>query len=250
MSPSKKIILEVCIDSVASAINAQAGGASRVELCDNLAEGGTTPSAGMIKMVRDRLSIDMQVIIRPRVGDFLYTQEEFDVMKEDIKIAKSLGANGVVIGCLLPDGSIDMIRTQELVTLARPMNVTFHRAFDMVADAAQALEDLIRLGVERVLTSGLENDVVSGSTTLTRLILQAGDRIIVMPGGGVRLENAKTLIATTKAKEIHVSGRHTLVSQMTFQNPKVKMGILPDKEYQIQVVDQKLIQRFIQLLNP
>src|SRR5215831_13150816 len=148
--------IEICVDSVAGASAAERGGADRVELCDNLLEGGTTPSAGCIKVVRQGLKIGLQVIIRPRGGDFLYTEHELAVMREDIRIAKDLGANGVVLGCLTSNGAIDRDRTAELIALARPLNVTFHRAFDMCRDPHQALENLVTLGMDRVLTSGQE----------------------------------------------------------------------------------------------
>lgn len=158
--------LEICIDSVHSAIAAQEGGAVRVELCDNLFEGGTTPSAGCIQLVRENIHIDLNVIIRPRGGDFLYSPLEFEIMKQDIKIAKQLGANGVVLGILNKDGTIDQKRTAELIALARPMTVTFHRAFDVTRDPFEALEQLIDLGVDRILTSGQENTVLEGMDRL------------------------------------------------------------------------------------
>src|SRR5689334_14229162 len=145
------MLIEICVDSAAGAFAAQSGGADRVELCANLLEGGTTPSAGTIKVIRRGLKIGLQVIIRPRGGDFLYDEHEIEIMREDIRIAKDLGADGIVIGCLTAQGEIDKTRTQELISLARPLNVTFHRAFDMCGDARQGLEDLIALGAERVL---------------------------------------------------------------------------------------------------
>jgi copper homeostasis protein len=156
------IVLEICIDSVEAAMAAQQGGANRVELCADLLEGGTTPSAGTIHLARRSIDIDLNVIIRPRGGDFCYTPVEFEVMKLDIETAKAAGANGVVIGVLNEDGSVDADRTSELVTLARPMSVTFHRAFDMARDPYQALETLIDLGVDRVLTTGQESSVLEG----------------------------------------------------------------------------------------
>lgn len=247
--PKGPVTIEVCIDSVASAQNAEAGGADRVELCDNLVEGGTTPSAGLIRIVRENISIGLQVMIRPRGGDFLYSPEELEVMRHDIAVARSLGADGVVFGCLTAEGTVDIQKCRELISLARPMNVTFHRAFDMLQDPVQSLEDLITLGVDRVLTSGLEPDVVAGKTTIADLVRQSGNRIIILAGGGVRVHNVKDLIATTQVKEIHVSGRKTVESQMIFRNPKVSMGAIPDAEYFTKVVDADVIREFRGLVD-
>src|SRR5690349_2336120 len=174
---TSKITIEVCVDSVESAMAAERGGADRVELCDNLLEGGTTPSAGTIKVARQQLKIGLQVIIRPRGGDFLYNDHEIDVMKEDIRTAKELGANGVVIGCLTAEGDIDRDLTRQLLELARPMNVTFHRAFDMCRDPQRGLEDLVALGADRVLTSGQEASCLEGLELLAALQKQAAGRI-------------------------------------------------------------------------
>ena len=161
--------IEICVDSVEGAIAAERGGADRVELCDNLLEGGTTPSAGCIKLARARIRIGLQVIIRPRGGDFLYTPTEFEVITEDVCTAKSLGADGIVIGCLTAAGDIDLERTRALIALARPLNVTFHRAFDMCRDPKRALEELIELGVDRVLTSGQESTCLEGQELMAQL---------------------------------------------------------------------------------
>ncbi|MBL3656280.1 copper homeostasis protein CutC [Fulvivirga sediminis] len=237
-----RLTIEVVTDSVASCVNAQTGGADRVELCDNLFEGGTTPSAGMIKLVREKVSIGLMVMIRPRGGDFLYSEEEFEVMKEDIKVAKSLGVDGVVFGLLTPQGDVDKQKTKELIDLARPLQVTFHRAFDMVADPFQALEDLIELGVDRILTSGLERTALEGADLLNELIEKAGDRIVILVGGGIRPYNLKKIVEKTGAKECHVSGRQPVESKMQFRNGRVSMGgALQQPEFSISVVDSNLI---------
>lgn len=239
------IKIEVCVDSVVSAMHAEQGGADRVELCDNLFEGGTTPSAGMIEVARRNVSIDLQVMIRPRGADFLYSDEEFAVMKRDVEVAKELDADGVVFGCLHPDGTIDLPKMRELIHLARPMNVTFHRAFDMVKEPFQALEDLISLGVDRILTSGLEPTAIEGAELIKELVQRAGDRIIILPGGGVRPFNIQKLIATTGAKECHVSGRRPMESRMAFRNNRVSMGgSLQLPEYSTSVVDPDVIRSF------
>lgn len=243
------IKIEVCIDSVASAKAAQKGGADRVELCANLVEGGTTPSAGMIQAVRSAIDIGLQVMIRPRGGDFLYSVEELEVMKREIDFAKASGANGLVFGCLTEKAGIDKLVMADLISHSRPLNVTFHRAFDMVKDRKQALEDLIDLGVDRVLTSGLAPNVMEGAVTLANIVRQAGDRIIILPGGGVRDFNVRELLQRTGASEVHVSGRKILDSQMTYRNEKINMGALQDAEYCTKVTDEEMIRKFRALVD-
>ena len=238
-------IIEVCIDSIESAVNAEAGGANRVELCDNLAEGGTTPSAGIISAVRAQIGVGLQVMIRPRGGDFLYSPAEIEAMKYDILVAKELRADGVVFGCLTKDANVDMECMAELIALARPMNVTFHRAFDMVRDPLSALNALITLGVNRVLTSGQQPSALEGAPLIAELVRQAGDRIIILAGGGVRPYNIQQLIAQTGVRECHVSGRTILKSKMTHKNQVVAMGSTAHhSEYERLVVDSALIRSF------
>ena len=223
------MIFEICIDSVEGAMAAQAGGAQRVELCDNLVEGGTTPSIGMIELVRSKIEIGLNVIIRPRGGDFLYSDLEFEVMKRDILAAKNAGADGIVMGLLNTDGTIDRQRTAILIALARPLPVTFHRAFDMTPDAIAALETLIGLGVERVLTSGQAETVGQGLPLLKQLLQVAAERIIVMPGGGS--EQSIPQLVAAGVREIHMSTRSILHSQMRFRRANVRMGgaAIPDE---------------------
>jgi copper homeostasis protein len=216
--------IEICVDSVDGAVAAERGGADRVELCDNLMEGGTTPSAGSITVARRRLRIGLQVLIRPRGGDFLYSDAEIEVMREDIRLARTLGVDGVVIGCLTADGDIDRDRTRQLIELARPLNVTFHRAFDMCRDARQGLEDLITLGVDRVLTSGQEATCLEGLETLAALHRQAGGRIIVLPGGGLTPRNVRRIVDATGVGEVHLSARESVASRMKHQNLRCFMG--------------------------
>lgn len=223
MTNDNQLKIEVCVDSVESALGAQAGGADRVELCDNLLEGGTTPSAGAIAIARANLAIKLQVIIRPRGGDFCYSDIEFDIMRHDIAVAKELGADGVVIGILTPDGDVDKARTAELIALARPMSVTFHRAFDMTRDPYAALEDLVALGVDRILTSGQEPSVIEGLDLIAELVGRAGDRVIIMPGGGTERNVAK-VVARSGVREVHVIGPMTVDSPMLYRNPRVFMG--------------------------
>lgn len=218
------ITVEICIDSVEGGIAAEQGGAQRVELCDNLVEGGTTPSYGTIELALERINIDVNVMIRPRGGDFCYSDVEFEIMKRDVITAKKLGANGIVLGLLNPDGSIDVERTRELVDLANPLSVTFHRAFDMTNDPYAALEDLIGLGVDRVLTAGLDESVMEGIDLIAELVEKAGDRIIIMPGGNITERNIKKILEQTRAREVHFAAMVTVDSQMTHRNPVPYMG--------------------------
>ena len=212
---SSKHILEICANSVESALMAQKGGAQRVELCDNIYEGGTTPSYGAILSASKLLNIDLNIIIRPRGGDFCYSELEFEIMKKDIEFAKKLGVNGIVIGILNPDGTIDTLRTKLLVELAKPMSVTFHRAFDVTKDPFKALEDIIECSCDRVLTSGQENKAIEGVSLIKTLVEKAENRIIIMPGSGINEKNIQEIYQKTKAIEFHASLRKNVKSKMT-----------------------------------
>jgi copper homeostasis protein len=226
-------ILEICIDGTASAQAAAEGGADRVELCANLPEGGTTPSAGMIRAARALFKGGLMVLIRPRGYDFLYSEEEMRTMVHDIQIARELGANGVVIGCLTPEGRIDLGKCERLLAAAGPLDVTFHRAFDMSQNLAQALEEIVGLGIKRILTSGGQADVMSGSTRLKELVRLAGARAAIMPGGGVTEENLAQLVCETGAREIHLSARGPVKSGMLYRNEHCGMGAYSkDHEYE------------------
>ena len=240
-------IFEVCVDSVDSAVAAEQGGATRVELCTALLEGGLTPSAGTIAITRAQVSIGLQVMIRPRGGDFLYSDTEFASMKHDIELAKQLGANGVVFGLLTAAGNIDSDRTRVLLDHAKPMNVTFHRAFDMTRDPIAALETLIELGINRVLTSGQEVSALEGAELLHDLLVHADDKIIVMPGSGITEHNIKKVLDTTGAKEIHVTGTRTKNSTMTFRNDRCFMGgVIRPPEYSMTITDADRIRALVQ----
>jgi len=219
-----KPILEVCVDSIESALAAAAGGADRIELCQSLGEGGLTPSAGLLKAVRQRVKIPLAVMIRPRGADFCYSEAEFEIMQHDLLFAKQSGADFIVLGLLTPDGAVDKLRTGELMTLAQPLPVTFHRAFDMVQDVEKALEDLIQLGVARVLTSGLERTVMEGLDLISALVRQAGSRISIVPGGGITEQNLVKILSATGVREFHVSASAIQESAMTFRNIRVTMG--------------------------
>src|SRR5580704_1819816 len=239
---SDPILIEVCVDSVASAVAAQRGGAGRVELCSDLLEGGVTPSAGLIELVRARTSIGLQVMIRPRGGDFCYTPEEFETMRRDITISKKLGADGVVMGILNADGSVDTERTRQLVELARPLNVTFHRAFDMSADLFLALVDICRTGAARLLTSGGEQTAGQAVPMIARLVKAARSRIAIMACGGIDDHNAVSIIEQTGVREIHVGLRSSVASPMLHRNPQVSMGTALGREYErFQVLEENVL---------
>ena len=216
--------LDICANSVASCIEAEKGGAWRVELCAAIPEGGTTPSYGDIALARELLQIKLHVIIRPRGGDFLYSPLEHRIMLKDIETARRLGADGVVIGCLTPEGEVDWARNRELVEAAEGLSVTFHRAFDLCRDPFESLERIIELGCERLLTSGQQPKAEQGIPLLRELVQRAGDRIIIMPGSGVNAGNIAKLSEETGAREFHLSAREPVESGMIYRNPNLKMG--------------------------
>ena len=211
-----KVILEIAVFSVEAALSAIAAGADRIEFCENPGEGGTTPSYGSLATLKKLTTKDVFPIIRPRGGDFLYTDAEYECIKADILIAKELGYPGVVTGLLNVDGSVDIKRTAALVALAAPMEVTFHRAFDRCRDPFQGLEDIITAGCKRILTSGQVPNAHDAMTLLSQLVDKANGRIIIMPGSGVRSNNIKEIIDVTKATEIHSSARKMFPSKMKF----------------------------------
>jgi len=240
------IVVEACVDSIESALAAARGGAHRIELCANLIEGGTTPSAGTLAVCRARLDIPIFVLIRPRGSDFLYSAAELAVMLEDIRRAKQAGAHGIVTGALSADGEIDADRTRDMIAAARPLHVTFHRAFDVCRDASRALEMLVGLGVERVLTSGQAATAPEGAETIARFVRQAAGRIGILPGGGVTADNAPALVRATGVTEVHLTGAVPHQSAMTFRAPAVTLGnAAPRSEYEWSVTDAAQIQRVV-----
>lgn len=218
------MIFEICVDSIAGVRAAKAAGAQRVELCANLLEGGVTPSCGAIRQARTVGGIGLHVIIRPRGGDFLFDGDEFATMRADIETAKTEGADGVVIGLLTAAATIDVERTRALIALARPLAVTFHRAFDMTPDPFEALETLIGLGVERVLTSGQEATVLEGLPLISDLVRRAGQRVLVMPGGGITARNVDRIVAVAKPSELHFAALEPAPSGMQVRRQHVFMG--------------------------
>lgn len=214
--------LEVIGFTIDSCVLAQAAGATRIELCDNPGEGGTTPSAGFIKAARDVLQIDLYPIIRVRGGDFFYSDAEFEIMKTDVQLCKGLGCNGVVIGMLNADGTVDTGRCKQLIDIAHPLGVTFHRAFDRTNDPFKALEDIISIGCERILTSGLQPTALQGIDLIAQLIKQANGRIVIMPGSGLRSDNIIEIAENTAAVEFHTSARIYTESKMKYNNGAMK----------------------------
>jgi copper homeostasis protein len=240
--------MEVCANSFASALEAEKGGAVRVELCDNLLEGGTTPSYAQIKLAKEHLKIDVYPIIRPRGGDFLYSDLEFALMREDIAMCKKLGCDGVVIGILKEDGEVDLERCSELVALAKPMKVTFHRAFDMSNDLFKAMENIISLGCARILTSGGKASASEGIEIIKQLVDQARDRIIIMAGAGVAVGNIVELVGQTGITEFHGSARKVFNSKMKYKNESISMGGDAD-EYSYSLTDSSTVKNLIDLAN-
>ena len=224
MPSAATIRIEICIDSVESSIAAAEGGAHRVELCQNLFEGGTTPSWGMIRSVLRHTELPVFVMIRPRGADFCYSEAEFRVMEEDVQAARKLGVDGIVTGILKANGTIDVPRMKRLVNLAGPLPVTFHRAFDVTRDATKSMETLIHLKITRVLTSGQERSVIEGADLIAKLVKQAGERIIVVPGGGISERNFEKVRRVTGAKEFHLSASAPVLGQMEYRNTRVPMG--------------------------
>lgn len=228
--------LEICVDSVESAIAAEKGGAQRVELCSALAEAGLTPSIGLIKAVRKRIGIDLYVMIRPRGGDFLYSEDEFEVMKEDIVRAAEAGATGVVFGVLTKEGRVDVVRTSELVTIARPMDVTFHRAIDMTPDLNAAVRDVIATGADRLLTSGGAQSALLGAVQIQSMVQSFGASIQIMVCGGVRSETLEEIVRSTSARQFHAAVRQEVGSQVMFRPRSIHLGESPSDDFSKRVV--------------
>ena len=237
------------MDCVQSAVAAEAGGAARIELCSGLAVGGLTPTLGLFNAVSKAIAIPIFVMIRPRHGDFLYSGHEFSVMKEDVLCFKDK-ADGFVFGILMEDGSVDVDRTRELISLVQPKPVTFHRAFDMTSNFTLALESAIECGFTRVLTSGGEATAIRGKRVIASLVEQAKEQIIVMPGGGINKDNVADLLKDTRASEFHCSGKVSVPSKMRFRNPNVAMGTTSDNsEYTLTFSDKTTLQAILTSAN-
>jgi copper homeostasis protein len=225
------MMLEVCVDSVAGAVAAERGGAQRIELCSSLLEGGLTPSPGLLAVVRSRVTLQIMAMIRPRGGDFLYSEEELEVMRYDIEQARTLGADGIVLGLLDPHGGVDVERTRELVEQAGPLPVTFHRAIDLSADPLESLEQIIATGANRVLTSGAARSAVEGSACLRQLVTKAAGRIEIVAAGGITPLTVRSVAMSTGVREFHASLRVRRPSPMLYRNEQIAMGEVAGREY-------------------
>lgn len=248
ISAHKLPIVEVCCFSLESCIAAQKSGAKRIELCASLYEGGTTPSAGLIQVAKQRVNIEIHAMIRPRGGDFCYSDDEISVMQTDIRMAKAFGCEGVVLGILQKDGRINIEQTRAMVDLAKPMQVTFHRAIDMTPDYAEALENIIETGCDRILTSGQKNTASEGIETIKNLVKQAKGRIEIMAGSGVNANNALTLIHTGIGA-LHLTGKASRDSEMVYRKAGIAMGGLSEvPEYEIVYADVEKIRAVMNIL--
>ncbi|NDF97648.1 MAG: copper homeostasis protein CutC [Chitinophagia bacterium] len=246
MSYAADYLVEIATTDYETTRMAVEGGAHRIELCASLSEGGVTPSYGTIRQCRESFSVPLYPIIRPRGGDFLYSDQEFAIMQQDIFACKALQCDGVVIGLLQADGRIDQVRTAKLVELAYPMGVTFHRAFDRCLDPEQALEQLIAIGCERVLTSGQQPTAPEGAALIARMQQLASGRIVIMPGSGVRPENVVSLAKQTGCMEFHSSLRALASSKMQFVHPAFANSA---ESYQNPAIDSQKVAQFINALK-
>lgn len=242
---SSSPIFEVCLEGVDSVVAAAAGGAQRVELCANLTEGGTTPSWGTVAAGRHAAAVEIMVMIRPRGGDFCYSEGELAAMLEDIEHLKPLGVQGFVFGCLTPDGRVDEAATARLIAAARPFSVTFHRAFDVTADPYASLEQLIALGVDRVLTSGQAPSVPEGLELLRELVALAKDRIIILPGAGITPDNVAEVLSRTGCREFHATAWREVESPMRYRNEAIHMGLPGLPEYRRWETDAAVVRAFL-----
>ena len=244
------VLVEACIDSVASALAAERGGAGRLELCDNLFDGGTTPSAGMITAVKAATRIPVYVIVRPRGGGFVYGTSEIGVMRLDIEAARMLGADGVVLGALTRDARVDMAQLEPLMAAAGKLPVTFHRAFDLIQDQEQALEALMQLGVSRVLTSGGAPTAIEGVERIATLARRATGQIVVMAGGGVREETVQEVVHRAGVTEVHVRGTRLVRAAGTTNNGGIRLRkALPADEGAWEETEERRIREFVRLAN-
>lgn len=243
------MLLEIAVFNIESALAAASAGANRIELCSAPSGGGLTPSAGTMRIAREKISIPIYCMIRPREGDFCYSNTEFETMLYEIDIAKTTGMNGIVAGILLPDGSVDIKRMKTIVKTASPMGVTFHRAFDLTRNLKDAMESIIETGCKRILTSGGEPTAEQGISSIQNLISESAGRIIIMPGSGIRANNILHLIKSTCAHEIHLSARKYINGSMLYRTKNVSMASNnPIPDYEIMTADTSLIQEILRII--
>lgn len=238
------MIIEVVVYNIESALHAQKGGADRIELCDNPGEGGTTPSFGTLEIVRQAVSLDVYAMIRPRGGDFAYSAYEYHAMKRDVEMCKRASLDGVVLGILKPDGTLDKDRCRKLIEAARPMKVTCHRAFDMTRDPIEALETCVEVGFDCILTSGRQTVAANGITLIAELVKKAGGRISIMAGSGVNESNVVSIVRETKVQAIHFSAKSFHDSVMQYRNEAISgMGSDEGSEFKYRTVDEEVVRR-------
>lgn len=235
-------ILEVCVDSVASAVLAEAGGADRLELCADLVVGGVTPTLSLYERVREKVGIPVHVLLRPRFGDFLYSEEEFEVLRRQARAARQAGADALVIGCLTPEGRLCTGQMERLMEEAGGRPVTLHRAFDMCENLDQALEDAKKLGIHTILTSGGQASAEAGMETLARLQKAAGP-LAIMAGAGIGAEAIRKLRRNTTLSAFHMSGKRVVTSRMIYRNPAVRMGLPQLSEYELWETDAEAVRQ-------
>lgn len=242
-------ILEACVDSVESAMEAVKGGANRLELCSNLIIGGTTPNINLFELIKEKTNTKINVLIRPRYGDFCYTENEFEIMKRDILMFKKAGANGVVIGILKPDGTLDIARMKELIAQAEGMDITLHRAFDVCRDAFDTLEAAKKLGINSILTSGQKNKCTQGRELLKELVEKSEDKIEILIGSGINSSNVEDIVSYTKAYAVHTSGKIEIQSDMKYRKEDISMGFPILSEYVILRTESEEIARVREVLE-
>lgn len=245
----KGYMLEACVDSVQSAIAAEKGGAQRVELCGNLVIGGTSPGAALFRQVRNYTDLKIRVLLRPRFGDFLYDEYEFERMKEDTALYRDLGADGIVTGILKPDGNLDVGRMKELMEIARDTDVALHRAFDVCRDPRKTLEEAVGLGIRTILTSGQKNTAWEGRELIKELVEQSADRIEILAGAGISPETIEKLVPYTGTRSYHMSGKRVVDSRMEYRREGVSMGFPGFSEYEIWQTDAENIRRAAEVLK-
>lgn len=245
----KDFTLEVCVDSLESALAAEKGGANRIELCSALVIGGITPSPSLFESIRKVSNIKINVLIRPRFGDFCYSTDEFENILEDVKLFRNLGVNGVVIGCLLPDGNLDIIRMKLLKEAAGPLSITLHRAFDMCLDPIKVIHQCKEIGINTILTSGQRDSCLLGAENLARFVKEAGAEVDILAGGGISASVIKEIQPKTGLTHFHMSGKITQSSQMIYRKDQVHMGLPSLSEYEIWKTDSKKIEEAYKVLK-